>query len=164
MNIKSVFSPSRSKFPPLTALFRDRVRTLTGKEIELDIEPDYKVSSALFTFSSQTRVKPFFFGKQNITICKCLYNTSCALTLGLPHKGACGGEGRDSARAAAVDFRWEADVRELMFFLLVVLAFPSSYQTPTLANNPLFFCFLRHLLLRIVLVRKGVVNDALTRR
>ena len=84
--------------------------------------------------------------------------------LGLPHKGACGGEGRDSARAAAVDFRWEADVRERLFFLLVVSAFPFSHQTSTLINNPPFFCFLSHLLLRIILVRKGVMNDALTRR
>ena len=112
----------------------------------------------------QSQFRSFhFFGKQNITICKSLCNTSCALTLGLSHKGACRGEGRDPARAAAVDFRWEADVRELMFFLLLVSAFPSFYQTPTLANNPPFFCF-RHLLLRIILVRKGVVNDVLTRR
>lgn len=27
---------------------RNRVRTLTGKEIELDIEPDYKVRNAIF--------------------------------------------------------------------------------------------------------------------
>jgi hypothetical protein len=29
---------------------KNRVRTLTGKEIELDIEPDYKVCSALLAF------------------------------------------------------------------------------------------------------------------
>lgn len=46
MNIKFVSPPNPLGARPTNHLFRCRVRTLTGKEIELDIEPDYKVSLA----------------------------------------------------------------------------------------------------------------------
>ena len=57
MNIKSV--SLELTVTHTTMLIDSRVRTLTGKEIELDIEPDYKVSLLPFA--------PSFIS--NITLC-----------------------------------------------------------------------------------------------
>jgi hypothetical protein len=46
--INNVNQVSLPIFHVLAELTTNRVRTLTGKEIELDIEPDYKVYSLLF--------------------------------------------------------------------------------------------------------------------
>ena len=77
-----------------------RVRTLTGKEIELDIEPDYKVNRL-----PCHDLSPFLSDEQTADI-----------LIGLTYKRACRGEGGDSACAAEVDLRRETDVRLLFFF------------------------------------------------
>ena len=93
-----------------------------------------------------------------------LRNTSCALVLGLPHKGACGGERRDSACTATIDFRWEADVREQPFFpsLLFGLSFRFT-KTPTLFNGLPVFCVVRHISPWISFVEDRGITEALTR-
>lgn len=62
MQIKSVLPPKR-RWPQndwLTDCSTARVRTLTGKEIELDIERDYKVRT-----SSSTTLAPGLFLRAN---------------------------------------------------------------------------------------------------
>lgn len=68
MNIKYEINPTTSltwhRSRPLTLLV-DRVRTLTGKEIELDIEPDYKVGlGCLLCFMDSP---PISFRKPTLT-------------------------------------------------------------------------------------------------
>ena len=78
-----------------------RVRTLTGKEIELDIEPDYKVRSYPPTTTPQLSV--------------CLWSSidgvaEKPLHLGIPHKRTSGGERGNTTSATAFDFWWETNV------------------------------------------------------
>lgn len=75
-----------------------RVRTLTGKEIELDIEPDYKV-------------RPHEAEARNKAHDVCFRMTDCGVnTTGPAHKGARRGEGGHPASTAAPDLRRQADV------------------------------------------------------
>lgn len=82
--------------PVDTADKSNRVRTLTGKEIELDIEPDYKV-----------RILPISHSVEMIAESG-NSNTSGA---GVAHKGARGGEGGHPTGSAAPHLRRKADVR-----------------------------------------------------
>jgi hypothetical protein len=88
--------PDGKRAPPKTALTGDRVRTLTGKEIELDIEADYKVRAPPARLSDP-RGRAWH---------------SADGSTGLEDKGARRGEGGHPARAAAAHLRREADVSE----------------------------------------------------
>lgn len=88
-----------------------RVRTLTGKEIELDIEPEYKVHSNLPLPPSQnskiaSETKPCDAASKR----KFLDDIRLIWGSGVPHKGARGGERGYTACAATVDFWGKADV------------------------------------------------------
>jgi hypothetical protein len=81
------------------------VRTLTGKEIELDIEPDYKVRhrpgdralpQRLLTMHTTQKHQDNLADKAPPT--------------GLSHQGACRGEGGHSPSTTALDFRRQANV------------------------------------------------------
>lgn len=97
----------------------NRVRTLTGKEIELDIEPDYKVNhppaSMLFRLLPARnhftlRLKSYL----QPTLYPCSLNAPIliqTILTGLSDKGACRGEGRNSSCPATADLRRQADVR-----------------------------------------------------
>ena len=74
-----------------------RVRTLTGKEIELDIEPEYKVG-----------LPHNIHVHQGYITCRPQAEQS---TAGLTHKRASRGEGGYPTCAAAVDLRRQANVR-----------------------------------------------------
>ncbi|KAL8651619.1 MAG: hypothetical protein Q9226_004620 [Calogaya cf. arnoldii] len=72
MNIKYACIPNYPKKLPLTVILR--VRTLTGKEIELDIEPDYKVSRIKERVEEKEGIPPvqqrlIFGGKQMYVLC-----------------------------------------------------------------------------------------------
>lgn len=67
------------------------MRTLTGQEIELDIESEYTV-----------RLGPYL-----------IVNTHADTQgTGQPDQGQGGGKGRHPASAAASDLRWQADVSQ----------------------------------------------------
>lgn len=92
-----------------------RVRTLTGKEIELDIEPDYKVLThrdlRLLGLRKANHIS--YMAPYEAQLVFCLnYEILILIDLGFSHKGACRREGRHSSRPAASDLWWKADVSE----------------------------------------------------
>lgn len=97
----------------------NRVRTLTGKEIELDIEPDYKVNHppALMHFRLLPARNHFTLRLKSHPQATLYPRSLNALILmravltGFSDKGACRGEGGNSSCPATTDLRRQADVR-----------------------------------------------------
>ena len=78
-------------------LTRNRVRTLTGKEIELDIEPDYRVCFPTIS----TKLADKRYGRRDGGLTK---------GEGIANQRESRGEGGYPACTAAVDLWWEANV------------------------------------------------------
>jgi hypothetical protein len=92
----------------LAELTVNRVRTLTGKEIELDIEPEYKVSSTAL------------FAKLNTRLTRSLFT-------GFANQRKSGGKGRNTTSTTTFDFWRKANVR------LLFLSSPFSLTTSHIA-------------------------------
>ena len=96
-----------------------RVRTLTGKEIELDIEPDYKVRHSIFHFLYPPMIATGALTRVSL------------LSLGIPHQGTRRRKGRHTTRPTAVNFRRKTNVRNrtvVSFLVLSFLTFPFSLR------------------------------------
>lgn len=105
------------------------MRTLTGKEIELDIEPDYKVSqhnppnmtatcpmvpttttATAFAISLSRPLPTVAAGEDDEAVLERTRVTDAQPT-GVAHQGARGGKRGHPARPAETDFRRQANVR-----------------------------------------------------
>lgn len=94
------------------------IQTLTGKEIEIDIEPTDKVySHLLFPHLCSFAVDHPFIQ------CVCVSITFYApFHPGGADQGKSGGERRDPSAAAEVDLQWETDVRLSFSFFFLYLS------------------------------------------